>query len=54
MNRQKKPAIRPLNEPISYLSLSIEEMEKRLEAELLEERLEMGCVLVCNGYCFLP
>ena len=54
MKEREQPVIQSLNEPAPYLSLSIEEIEERLAAEMLEERIEMGCGLVCNGYCFLP
>lgn len=53
MDHQQEPLF-SLNEPAPYLSYSIAELDERLAAEILEERVEMACVLECNVYCFLP
>ncbi len=54
MNEREHLPIESLNEPAPYLSLSIEELDQRLAAEYLEERLELGCAVECVKYCFLP
>lgn len=42
--------IHSINEPL-LVDINLDELEARLSIELLEDRLELGCWVQCNGLC---